>query len=469
MKKIFIVIIFTFSSFYIFADDTLSFEYVDSTTYSMYQKQQWEPLITLGNNAIYNNIDYFYLRMRIGIAYYELKEYTSAISHFEKALEFNSASETAMEYKYFALIFLSKIRDAGYYAKTFPQSLIDKIKPDLPKTIDKIIFEGGFNIVPGFDTLKTIINPPDKKNYRLEKDVTGKFIFAEMALNHEFNKKFSFFHSFSFVKAEGFQQLYFTDNFNNDSLYNETNYTLNMMQYYLAPTFYGKKNNATTLFGNIIYLSSKKFDYNYLHLASPPSQMNPPMYVYKLPLELKAVTSWQYVIGFNYLKNYKNGLIDITASYSKLNSYNQIQLTTGYGFYANKQKTIFAKTNVTLFSQKPEIKLIFNQVIKIKVVKNVWVDIFGSYGNLRNYNENNGYTILNTSDETLYRIGSKISMPIIKKLSVFLSYTFSGKNLPFNYLYFNGIQRGVGESFSTTIQNNKYNQHLIYGGIIWKF
>ncbi len=464
MKKILIVIIFTFSSFHIFANDTLSFKYVDSTTYSMYQKQQWKQLITLGNNAIYNNIDYFYLRMRIGIAYFELKEFNASISHFEKALEFNSASETAMEYKYFALIFSANNRGAGYYAKTFTKNLKDKIKPELPKKIDKVIIESGFNIVPGFDTLKTIIKPPDQKNYRLEKDLSGKFKFAEIALNHEFNKKVSFFHSFSFVKAEGFQQLFY-----NYNKVNETNYTLNMMQYYLAPTFYGKKNNATTLFGNIIYLSSKKFDYNYLHLASPPSSMNPPVYIYQLPLELKTISSWQYVIGFNYLKNYKNGLIDFTATYSKLNSYNQIQLTTGYGFYANKQKTIFAKTNVTIFSQKPNIKLIFNQIIKIKVVKNVWVDLFGSYGNLRNYNENNGYTILNTSDETLYRIGSKLSIPITKKLSIFLSYTFSGKNLPFNYLYFNGNQRGTGESFSTTIQNNKYNQHLIYVGIIWKF
>jgi len=407
----------------------------------MYQKQEWKSIITLGNNAIYNNIDYFYLRMRIGIAYYELKEYTPAISHFEKALEFNSADEVAMEYKYYSLLNSAKTREAGYYAKTFPQSLIDKIKPEIPKKIDKIIFEGGFNIVPGFDTLKTIINPPDNKNYRLEKDVTGKFNFAELALNHEFNKKFSFFHSFSFVKAEGFQQLNF--NFNK---VNEANYTLNMMQYYLAPTFYGKKNNSTTLFGNIIYLSSKKFDYNYLHLASPPSSTNPQMYVYQLPLELKTITSWQYVIGFNYLKNYKNNLIDITATYSNLNSLTQIELTTCFGFYANKQKTIFSKTNVTLFSQKPDINLIISQLVKIKLHRQLWLDIYGNYGKQRNFNENSGYTVQNTNDETLYRIGAKLTFPIFRKLNFYLSYSYSAKVLPLQYIYYTEIRKNIRQT-----------------------
>lgn len=469
MKKVIITIFTILLNFILFAQENLSFQYVDSTTYVAWQKQDWNSIIEIGNKALNNNIDYFYLRMRIGISYYEKMQYSDAVVNFNKALEYNSADETAMEYKYYSLLNSAKIRDAGYYAKTFPKSLKDKIKPELPKKIDKVIIESGFNIVPGFDTLKTLINPPNQKNYRLEKDVTGKFLFATIGLTHEFNKKLSLFHSFSFLKAEGFQQLFFTDNLNNDSLYNENDYSLNILQYYFAPTYYGNKNNSFTLFGNIMYLSSNKYEYKYLHLASPPSQMTPPVYLYKLPIELKTITSLQYVIGFNYLKFFKNDLIDITATYSNLNDFKQIELSTGYGFYANKQKTIFSKTNVTFFSQKPNIKLIFNQIIKIKLVNQIWVDVFGSYGNLRNYNENNGYTILNTNDETLYRIGTKITFPVFKKLSCFISYSFSGKNLPFNYLSFNGVKRGTGEIFQSSIQNNYYKQHLIYGGLIWKF
>jgi len=121
-----------------------------------------------------------------------------------------------------------------------------------------------------------------------------------------------------------------------------------------------------------------------------------------------------------------------------------------------------------LFSQKPDIKFIFNQSIKFKIIKQLWLDVFGSYGKLRNYNENNGYTVLNTHDETLYRIGTKLSFPIYRKLNFYVSYSYSVKNLPLEYIYFTGIKQSK-ETFQTVIQNKKYNQHLIYGGLIWKF
>jgi hypothetical protein len=477
--KHYIIIILFISNITVFANDTLTFKYVDSATYSMYQKQEWKELIKLGNEAIYNNIDYFYLRMRVGIAYYETREFEPAISHFEKALEFNSANETAMEYIYYSLAFSGKSRDAGYYAKTLNQTLKDKIKPELPKKIDKLFLEGGYNIIPDFENIKKNIIPPDEKNYRLEKDVTGKFIFAGFGLNHECNKKFSFLHSYSYMKADGFQQLYFADNINHDTLYNEYNYSLKILQYYFAPTFYGRENNSFTLFGNIMYLTSNKYDYKFLRTAPIPLPLPtnppPPVYIYEMPIKLKTITSLQFVAGINYTKNYKKSLFDFTATFSNINSYKQIQLTPGYGIYLNKNKTVFSKSTFTIFFQNPEIRAIINQSFSFKITKKLEMDISGSYGTLRNYNENNGYTILNSNDETLYRIGTKISFPIIKKLSCFASYSFSGKNLPFDFLYFNGPQLShggqsvTGNTFTTTIQNNKYNQHLINGGIIWKF
>ncbi len=479
MKKLFLITIFYISCINIFANDTLTFKYVDSATYSMYQKQEWEPLIKLGNEAIYYNIDYFYLRMRIGIAYYETKEFEPAISHFEKALGFNSADETAMEYIYYSLIYLGKSRDARYFAKKFNQTLIDKINPEIPKKFDKLFFEGGYNIIPNFDNIKKDIIPPDEKNYRLEKDVTGKFLYAGFGLNHDCNKKFSFLHSFSYFKADGFQQLFFADNINHDSIYNQYNYSLKILQYYFAPTFYGKKNNSFTLFGNIMYLTANKYDYNFLHIMPIPLPLPttppPPVYVYEIPVKLKTITSVQFVSGINYTKNYKKSIFDFTATFSSINSFKQIQLTPGFGIYLNKSKTLFSRSTYTIFFQKPDFRTIFNQSFSFKITNSIMFDIFGSYGILRNYNENNGYTILNTNDETLYRIGTKISFPIIKKLSCFASYSFSGKNLPFDFLYFNGPQvshggqSGIGNTYTTTIQNNKYNQHLIYGGIIWKF
>lgn len=465
MIKVILTIFIIFINCTLFAQEDVTFQYADSVTFAAWQKQDWNRIIDIGNKALNNNIDYYYLRMRLGIAYYEQMHYNEAIQQFDKALEFNSADETAMELKYYSLLNSAKTRDAGYYAKTLPKNLLNKLKPLIPKYLDKISIETGLNILQGFDSLKYKIVPPDQKNYRLEKDVTGNFIFGDIAFNHEINKKFSLFHSFNIVQTKGFQQLYYNHNVSNQSAY-----TLNQLQYYFAPTFFWKKNNSITLFSNILYINSNKFKYTYQSIE--PIPMPPPMYpppvVYIYKIEPHNLILWQYVIGFNYLKNYKNDLIDITATYSNLNDFKQIELSTGYGFYANKQKTIFSKTNITLFSQKPDMKLIINQLIKIKLIKQIWVDVFGSYGSLRNYNENNGFTILNTNDETLYRFGVKLSLPILRKLNFYVSYSYSAKNLPLNYIYFTGIKQNK-ETFQSSVQNNYYKQHLIYGGLIWKF
>lgn len=467
MKKLFLILIIFSSITKIKAADTLTYFYVDSATLSMYNKQEWKNLISLGNKAINNNIDYFYLRMRIGIAYYEMQEYDECILHFDKALEFNSSSETAMEYKYFALVFAAKKRDAEYYVKSLPKSITEKIKPQLPKLIDKIIFESGINYLPDFDTIKTVISPPDNKNYRLEKDVTGNFAFYGLGLNHEFNKNISLFHSFNLLNSDGFQQLYF--NYNKA---NENNYNLRQYQYYIAPTYYFNNNTSLTLFGNFLFLTSKKYKYNFLNIQPiqyPPPMMPPPIiYIYKMPPEISTFESLQWVAGFNYIKNFSNGLINLTGSFSSINELNQIQLSAGYGFYFNKQKTFFSKTNITMFSQKPNLNLIISQMFKFKVYKQIWADLFGNYGKQKNYNDNLGYAVSNSNSETIYTIGTKLYFPIVKKLTFYLSYSYEYKNIPFEYIYFTGIKQNK-ETFNTLVINNYYKQHLIYGGLIWKF
>lgn len=52
---------------------------VDALTYQLFQQKAWDNLIKEGNKAIQNGIDYYYLRVRMGIAYYEKGNYSGAI------------------------------------------------------------------------------------------------------------------------------------------------------------------------------------------------------------------------------------------------------------------------------------------------------------------------------------------------------------------------------------------------------
>ena len=85
--RIILVIFLLMVSFRGMADHPPNFKTVDSLSYDLYEKGEWKALIRFGKNAINQGFDYYYLRMRIGIAYYESEKYLLALEHFRKSLE----------------------------------------------------------------------------------------------------------------------------------------------------------------------------------------------------------------------------------------------------------------------------------------------------------------------------------------------------------------------------------------------
>lgn len=117
------------------SQENLNFAFVDSTTYNYYIKKDWKNLIKLSNKAFSKNIDYYYLRMRTGIAYYNQKKFIKAIPHFIKALNFNNDT-IAIEYLYYSYIFSGKYFDAKLFADKQEQNIKQKLlKNNKPNNI----------------------------------------------------------------------------------------------------------------------------------------------------------------------------------------------------------------------------------------------------------------------------------------------------------------------------------------------
>ena len=111
-----------------------NFRSVDKSTYLQYTQKNWDSLIQIGNHAVKSGIDYFYLRQRLGIAYYNKENYLKAAQQFEKALKFNSSDATAQEYLYYCYIYSNQKKEARILSSKFNTSLEDKMN------FQKIIF-----------------------------------------------------------------------------------------------------------------------------------------------------------------------------------------------------------------------------------------------------------------------------------------------------------------------------------------
>ena len=70
-KQIICIILLWFVSTANAQKPSLSIKNVDSTTYASYLKQDWKSIIALGKQSRDEGIDFYYLKVRMGIAYFE--------------------------------------------------------------------------------------------------------------------------------------------------------------------------------------------------------------------------------------------------------------------------------------------------------------------------------------------------------------------------------------------------------------
>ena len=75
-KKYIFILFAVFTVIRANAQDTINSATVEQKSYQLYLDKKWPELIKFGNKAIHLGYDYFYLQMRIGIAYYEKKNYS---------------------------------------------------------------------------------------------------------------------------------------------------------------------------------------------------------------------------------------------------------------------------------------------------------------------------------------------------------------------------------------------------------
>ena len=91
---------------------------LDKQTYDYYLKGDYKNLKATGEKMLSKGIDYYYLRLRLGILAYNNQRYAYAIKHFKKAIEFSSWDTISKEYIYYSYLFSGRKIDANLYLET---------------------------------------------------------------------------------------------------------------------------------------------------------------------------------------------------------------------------------------------------------------------------------------------------------------------------------------------------------------
>jgi tetratricopeptide (TPR) repeat protein len=381
-----------------FGQEKMSSAQVEEKSYDLYLHKSWKELAVLGNNAIKQGYDYYYLRMRIGCAYYEQGNYLSADKQFKKALEFSSGDPTAEEYLYFCYIYIGRYEEARKLSKLFTKELARKIGTDSLSAVSFVIIEGG---VKTSDSSTLFHNAT----------------YAQAGLGHYVNNSFSLFHAVTYYTESEFRG------------------KTSQFQYYLLANVPMKND----------WLISPAFQWIYRENTPPPVQEPPPVRIGPRPPPPPApsASSSNYFIGsLQARKKLGHFYFTIGGTISNIDSNAQYMQAASISYFPfGNSRLIIGTQGYLVESGRYGNETAISPFVSCMPFKSLTLS--ASYLNSSVYHliEGDGYIVNNSFDLTPSRWTFQCSVSLSKNLSVYGLYQLENKvesiaNFKYNYQAF---------------------------------
>lgn len=418
---------------------------IDSVSYQLYMKNDRITLENLTKAALHQHIDFYYLRMRIGILEYNAKKYFIAKEHFERALAQVPSDTLSQEYLFYSYIYCGQNQLALNLYNKLSLHMKYKLKKDKPYRFTFHLEAGLYssNAESQFG-IREVMPPP----YRFgEADATKNIQYYQAGFNGMIGKSSSIFLSYGFVNMN-----------KNDNFFTATNkgpsQTIISYQYQQQELY-------TSINQNLKHHWSIHGSYHYIGYSSqiPYAVIDTISKNYKFRSD--AISQNNYVINGGVSKQmgyYIKPQLDF--AYSHIDQISILQSTGFIHYFPLGNQNFYGSTGLAFSHDSLNNRKVFIQKIGGKVGKKTWVETYAYIGNLKNFNDNNGYIVYNVSDKIKGKYGVTFTFYPIKQIEWSLRYDYIIREASYSTL--------TGpEQYKTTMYN--YKNHAIIGGIIWKF
>lgn len=354
--------------------EALNFQEVESSTYRFFMEKKWDSLILTGRQALLQQIDYHYLRVRMGIAYFEQAKYRSAIPHLQMALKFNSFNETAKEYLYLSLLNSEQYEAAGRIAYRFSDSTAAKMKTNHHALVDLIGAEVGEKFCS--DT------------------VTGNARFANVVLSHRIEKAISFTHVFS--------------NYYQPGLINK----IYQWEYYIGSNIPVLEGWLISPAVHFIFLNTKS------RVVIPYIDTSIKVPFLDTTINFSAT---QTITSFAVKKSFSFFDVTFSGSWNNLYGASHTQETFGMNYYPLGNNRLIAGGSLFLNqdSLKTDTRFSYSASVFYHALKRLRLSAAYYKGNSKFVNEYNGFLVNNSIDLTTSKITFSPTITVSDYISVY--------------------------------------------------
>lgn len=410
-----------------------SYKTIDSLTYDLFLKQDWETLLATGKKYKKNGADFYYLKVRMGIANFKTGHYLLAVKQLEEAYNLNKFDVVVQDYLYWAYRNSGLFLESDVFYKKMDISLQKQIGFDL-KFLSAIDVGVVATSNSDYDEMLGNNNNNETTNYRYFIDNQQ---IITLGLNHRFSNNTNFYHRFTIMP----RKLVYQEN----NLGETTNvfYEGTETRYYANATFaLGKRwyldAYLTLLFGKYDDLTSGITTGNSLKFTDKINYSD-------------VVFGGEISKSSTYFRN------SINVSYSNLNGLNQLQ--TGYSIslypLANTLLVPFGSFQYVSESldSYSDNRMVYSGGLAINT-KNISFTGFVNAGEIKNYNSNNGSVVYNQLAATESEFGAILQV-YLNKFELKLGYSLM------NMKDYSVSDLEVQNSF-------KYKQQNLILGVTWR-
>ncbi len=445
MQRIIIITIISILSLNGYSQITMSFRQADSLTYSLYNQKDWNQLVNKGKEAIKAGHDYYYMRMRLGIAYYELRNYALAANNFTKALEFNAGDHIASEYLFYSNYFSGRYFQAWTIVQEMNPADRERILKESRIKKNSLTVES-FYLKAGTEDITSDPAMNFTNNEGGSQVVTKYFINNAVYLSHLTGKRTSYYHSFTNLIKHN--HLHYFDGLLRADLED---------QRVIQNQYYGRINFFTPS-GWIFSPSFHILSAGYPLSAISYSGMNYSTFTYDSKTN-------GFAGGFAITRT--GGYVSFSAEavYSILNKSKELQGMFGLTFYPAGNRNLYLGGSITAGSNpgadSTELRLVTSFIAGFSIKNHVWFEFSGAVGKMKNHTEQNGLIVYNGIDYPTGKYNGRIIVPFYKAgISLFAGAgfgTYSSEFLPFDAV----------NNFDPNKLN--YNNYSVTGGLSWNF
>ncbi|MDN5285223.1 MAG: hypothetical protein JWR38_1497 [Mucilaginibacter sp.] len=344
------------------------FAVADSVAEQLYSAGNWKQLITFGNRAVADSLDFPGLRFKIAYAYFITGNYKAAITQLNKVLIDDSHNSTARIYAYYCNTYLNNNIGASYHASFLDKETLNNIKLTPFGLIDA-----------GIETGIKLPNNDERDNG----------FFERINLSSRLSWRLQLEQSAIFFKQNIFRSGY--------KDINQTGSTDKQFEYFAKATFALNK--------NINLLGS----YHYLYTNYRSNTYNSNLGLF----------------GVKYASRYLDIQGDI--NFGRLINKSLKQYNTKLDFYPLGNLNLYSISRGSVLNYSSKNHLIYNQAIGFKVAKKTWLESSATFGNQDDYQDADGLYVYNSIDPTKFKCGETIFYQVTAHALLELNYIYEKK------------------------------------------